>query len=212
MKNSIIANVPLVLLCLVIFISHLFYVALPRQYPQWDEHHYLNLAVQYYDILRTNPGGWYEKILNATAYRQPVYPLMLTGLLFIFGTDYTYKHALLFNGVFYAATILCVYYLARSFMGKTPSLMAAVIFAFYGNSLFFLHFTYSETALTAFIAATLLFLWKSEDFTKPKESALTAFFFGLTNLVKWSAPAFMFLPFLFVGVRATTRMVKDPRS
>lgn len=200
--------VVLPLLCIAILVSHFLYVSKSRQYPQWDEHHYLSEAVSYYDILRSGEGSWYQRILAESSYRQPVYGLLLSALLFIFGTNHTYKVALLFNGMLYVATILSVYFLARSFMSKTASLMAAIIFTFYGNSLFFLHFTYSETALTAIVTATVLFLWKSDDFTRSRESFITAILFGLSNLIKWSAPAFVALPFAFVGIRAVIRAAR----
>lgn len=211
-KKTHIHTIILALLCIGIFTSHVLYVGKSRQYPQWDEHHYLSEAVAFYDIIKSGSPLWYQKMLAAVSYRQPVYALLITALLLVFGTAHTYAVALLLNGLLYVSTILCIYFLARAFIDKTASLMAAIIFTCYGNSLFFLHFTYSETALSAFVTALVFFLWKTDYFTKPKETFWFALLFGLTNLVKWSAPAFVVLPLGFVGIGAIIRAVKHPKE
>src|SRR3989338_3759590 len=89
-----------------IFVSHILYVAKSRQYPQWDEHNYLSLAIKYYDILQTPSLDIYRRLLSVTGYLQPLYSLIVSIPLLMFGMSHTYTIALLLNGLLFVAVIL----------------------------------------------------------------------------------------------------------
>lgn len=181
----------LCILCGVILISHIFYVIRTHQYPEQDEHVYLSFAVQFYDILK-HPGRdilW--QIFQVNRYRQPLYGFLLAIPLLFTGTAYTYKLALLCNAVFYIATIVGLYFLAKEFISKKSAFLASVIFSFYGFPLFYLHFTYSETSVTAFVVFSLLFLRKTRYFLNTTYTIWFALFFLLGNFVRWVVPLFV---------------------
>lgn len=199
-------------ICLILLLSHTMYVLASRQYPEWDEHQYLSLATSYYDILRSPTIDFYKRILTVSSYRQPLYPLLLTCLLFLFGSEHFYTIALLFNGVLYVTTVFCVYILARKYLDKTPSLMAALIACFYGNALFYLHFTYSETALTTMVTLALTFLAYSDGFTKKRSTILSGIAIGVSWLTKWAGLPFLILPMIAEGSSGIVHFGKEKKK
>lgn len=197
------------LLLLVIFISHLLYVLKTRQYPEQDEHAYLDMSIKFYDILKHPSLDSFSQIIAVNKYRQPLYGLFLAMPLLIFGTAHTYKIALLFNYVFYALTIVGIYLLGKEFLTKKASFLASFIFAFYGFPLFYLHFTYSETATTAFVVLSLLFLAKSNFFLIWKNTFFFSLFFTLGNLIRWVVPIFVGGSFMWTFVRSLYNQTKQ---
>lgn len=191
-------EVLLVVLCIVLIVSHTLYVIQTHQFPQGglDEPVYLESALSMYDLLKSDPIGNWQKILSVTINRQPFYPLFIALPLLIFGTDYLYKIGMWINIIFYIITIISIYTLGRRFLSMRASFLASYIFAFYGFPLFYLHFTYSETAVTAFITAALSCLAWSNGLTNSKSVIGFALLFAGSSLVRWVAPLFIIGPFL----------------
>lgn len=143
-----------------------------------------------YDVLRHPSAGMLNSLSEIFVSKPPVYGLSLALPLLLLGTSATYKIALWINILFYLPTIIGVYFLAKEFLSKTSSLLAAMLFAFYGFPLFYLHFVYSETATTAFVVLTLLFLAKSKYFSDRKSTILAALFFSVGCITRWVTPLF----------------------
>ena len=186
------------LLCLILLVSHALYVITTYQYPKWDEHHYLNHAFALYDILKNPTFGNLSQILTITAGRQPLYGFSIGIPVLLFGPFYVYKIGLALNYAYYAVSVVGIYFLGRRFMSKLGSLLASWMFAFYGFPLFYLHFTYSETAATTFVVLSLLFLARSNNFTQRKEVIYFSFFFAASLLTRWATPIFIIGQFIFV--------------
>lgn len=181
----------LLVLSLVLLVSHTLYVINTHQYPEQDEHVYLNFVVQFIDILKHPTKDFLVKIIEVNRNRQPLYGLFLALPLLLVGTAYTYKLVLWFNVLFYIATIIGVYLLGREFLSKKTSFLGAYIFAFYGFPLFYLHFAYSETAVTSFVVFSFLFLAKSKYFSKTKYTLWFSIIFLLGSLTRWVVPLFV---------------------
>ncbi len=143
-----------------------------------------------YDVLRHPSAGMLNSLSEIFVSKPPVYGLSLALPLLLFGTSATYKMALWINVLFYVPTIIGIYFLAKEFLSKTSSLLAAMLFAFYGFPLFYLHFVYSETATTTFVVLTLLFLAKSKYFSDRKNTVLAAFFLSVGCITRWVTPLF----------------------
>jgi len=184
----------LFLLILVVFASHTAYVFHSRQYPQWDEHNYLSLAIKYLDIFHSWDGNVGARMLAVSGYLQPVYSLILSLFLLIFGTNYTYTIALLLNGLFFVTSMVGVYALSIYLFNRTTAILAAVVFAGLGNALFYSHFTYTETAVTAFIVWTIALLAYSNGFTVRKYALVAALVGILAILTRWIAIVFIIGP------------------
>ncbi|MDO8659028.1 MAG: hypothetical protein Q7K54_00330 [Candidatus Parcubacteria bacterium] len=178
-------------LCIIILISHTFYVVKTHQYPEQDEHVYLSFAVQFIDILKHPTKDFFIQIIEVNRNRQPLYGLFLALPLLLVGTAYTYKLVLWLNVLFYMLTIVGTYLLGREFLSRKASFLGAYIFAFYGFPLFYLHFTYSETAATPFVVLSLLFLAKSKYFSKTKYTFWFSIIFLLGSLTRWVVPLFV---------------------
>lgn len=198
-------------ICVIVFISHVGYVVVSHQYPEWDEHHYMSLATEYDHILRDKGVLGYGDILAISAHRQPVYPLYLWFFRFVFGPTHFYKVALIANGFLYSITIISVYLLSRKYMGKTASLMASFLAASYGNALFYLHFTYSETALTTAVVVTLTLLAYSDGLLQRRVAIGAALLLGVSWLTKWSSLPFLIMPLMVVGIHFLYNWITTPK-
>ena len=206
----------LLIICLIILISHTLYVFTTHQYPEQDEHMYLGFAVGFYDIFKNPTSDIYSEIIKVIPYRQPLYGMVLTIPLLLLGTAYAYKIALWVNVLFYIGSIIGIYFLAKEFLSKNASLLASFIFAFYGSTLFYLHFTYVETAVTTFIVFTLLFLAKSKYFSARKNTVLSASFFALGILARWVVPFFtggaILVTFILGAINEIKKKKRNPKN
>lgn len=207
--------IALFLLCFVLLVSHTLYVAKSIQYPEQDEHAYLGLALKYYDILKHPNLLSFQQILLVSEVRQPLYGLLLTIPLFIFGLGNLYTMSLWINWIFYTITIIAIYFLGIEFLSKKSSLLASFIFATYGFPLFYLHFTYSETLTTMFVVLSLLYLKKTILFTSLKNTILFSIYFCLGMLTRWVVGFFVlgslttiFIQSVTVQLRKKTRSIK----
>lgn len=166
-----------------------------------DEHLYMDIAVGFYRILQHPTfqifGQMNQYMVDHPPFRPPLYPLPMTFLFFIFGLQNSYKLGLLLNGLYYITTVLALYYLARCFLSKTASVIASFLYATYGWVLFYLHFTYSETATTTFVVLSTLFLVRSNFFKKTKEAFLFGLFLSFGLLIRWVVPLFVAGPLFF---------------
>lgn len=198
-------------LCFILLINHTLYVIKTYQYPAagLDEHAYLSMAVNLYDSLKVPSLQSVSEIINFDRYRQPLYGIFLGLPLLLFGTAHTYKIALWMNIIFYLTTVISIYFLGREFLSKKASFFAAFIFAFYGFPLFYLHFTYSETAVTSFIVLALLFLAKSKNFSNVKQTFLFSVFFTIGNLIRWVTPIFVGGPLFLSLLVSTVNQIKE---
>jgi len=192
------------LLCLILLISHTAYVFMTHQFPEMDEHLYIGIASEFYKILQ-NP-SWdilsrmNQYLVDHPPFRPPVYPLTILPLLLIFGISNAYKLALWVNGIYFIATMIFLYFLAREYMSRASSVIATAMFASFGWTLFYLHFTYSETATTTFIVLSTLLLVRSKNFENRKYSILFGLSLAFGILTRWVVPLFHLGPALFILV------------
>ncbi len=198
-------------LLVFVYLSFAFYIYRSHQYPQWDEHQYLSLAVNLYDQFRHPLSVSWGSILAASGYRQPVFSIVIALLLLIFGTAYTYKMALLLNGLFYLAAIIGTYVIARTYFTQKKSLLVAIVFASLGNVLFYSHFTYTETAVSTFCIWSVVFLLKTNSFVKTKETLVAAVFLALASLTRWVGPVFVLGPALAVFIMSVGQAVREKK-
>lgn len=201
-------------LCTVILVSHSLYVIKTHQYPEGgtDEHQYMEMAVIYYDFMKDPKTQKNKELFEVYKYRQPLYSIVLASIFLITGVQEAYKIALLANIIFYLASVISVYFLAKEFLSKAASLFASFIFAFYGFPLFYLHFTYTETAATAFVVMSLLFLAKSKNFTHTKNTILFSIFLMLGNLTRWVVPIFVVGPLMIVALFGVNAVLRKPEK
>jgi len=194
-------TIGLFITCISILASHVYYVFLTQQFPEQDEHLYLDIAVAFYKMLQNISWNTFSEMMSYLIahppIRQPLYSLtILLPLLFV-GLENTYKIALFQNGLYYCASIVGVYMLARRFMSKPSSFLASLVFATSGFPLFYLHFTYSETATTTWVVWSLVLLLKTNYFQSKKFSILFGVVLSCALLTRWLSIAFIIGPLLF---------------
>jgi len=174
-----------------IFVGQTIYISKSRQYPQWDEHHYISLSRSFYTILKEPTVTIYQRVLATSNYRQPLYPLIISIALQFTGSEFSYTVSLLLNGIFFIITMFAVYGITCLYTQPKKAVFASVLFAGMGFSLFYLHFAYSETATTMWVALSILFLLKSNGFSNRLLSLSAAITFVAGFLTRWVAPIFI---------------------
>lgn len=196
-------------LCSLIFLlllSHILYTIATYQYPEWDEHLFMDYALRFYDIISNPSGDILSRLNNVIQLRQPIYPLTLTIPLLLFGTEHAYKLSMFVNGLYFVSTVVGVYFLAKEFLNKTSSFVAALLFGVYGFPVYYSHLILSETASTTFVVYSLLFLKKSEYFLKQKPTLLFGVFFACAFLTRWTTPVFILGPLIISVVLGMWRI------
>lgn len=161
-----------------------------------DEQNYMDMVTGYYKILQHPSIDSPAKIIQYLPYRQPGYPLLVLPFILLFGLSYSYKIMLFANVFFYIGTLWAVYGIARNYFSKTSSLLSSLLFATYGWSLFYLHFTYSETATTFFTTAAIYYLLKTKSFSLKNPTILFGITFGLALLTRWVSLLFVAGPLI----------------
>ena len=181
----------LIFVSLIILVSHTIYTVQTQQYPEMDEQNYMDMVSGYYKILQSPSLDSPARIIQYLPYRQPGYPILVLPILLIFGLSYSYKIMLFANVFFYIGTLWTVYGIARNYFSKTSSLLSSLLFATYGWSLFYLHFTYSETATTFFTTAAIYYLLQTKSFSLKNPTILFGITFGLALLTRWVSILFV---------------------
>lgn len=200
-------------LCIFILLSHILYVNISTQYPEWDEHRYVGAATAFNQLFtnsETNIIQGYDKLLqDYLSSAPPLYPFIVSLPTLLIGTSEIYKIALFSNALFYIVTILSTYFIAKKFFRTVPSLMAAFIYALYGFPLFYLHFTYSETAATAFTTLSVALLLRTENFRNTRYTVLFGLAFGAAFLTRWTTPIFIIGPAAVVVALSIIEQIKN---
>jgi len=137
-----------------------------------------------------------------TMQRLPVHPLFLAGIYAVFGKSLV--AAQIFQSLLCAITCVLIYRTAREVSNERVANIAALIFAFYPNSILYSARTLSETAYTFFLSIFCLLLVR--QFKKPTvwTSVATGLSFGLLMLTKSTAvllPLFLSLTLLSAHYR-----------
>lgn len=166
--------------------------------PIWDEQHYMYMAAGFYRLLQNPSTNTLYDMVHLLPVRQPGYPLLILPFLLVFGLSNSYFWGLFTNGLLYIASIFGIFLLARCYLSRLASFFAAFIFMFYSWTLFYVHFTYTETATSALCIWTILFLVKSNYFQSRKYSLLFGLFLGLGLLTRWVALVFIFGPLIYI--------------
>ncbi len=189
----------LTILSLVLLASVVRFGLRTYKVPEWDEQHYMRMTTEFYRLIKYNLSfNTPYEMLQVVPFRQPGYPLLILPFLFIFGLSNSYFWGIFTNGLLYVVSIFGIYFLAKNFLSKLASFLAAFIFALYGWTLLHLHLTYSETAASAFAIWTIFFLIKSNLFQNRRYSLLFGLFLGLGLLVKWITLVYVLGPLFFV--------------
>src|SRR3989344_7521384 len=128
------------ILSLVLIASVVRYGLRTYKVPEWDEQHYMRMATEFYRMIKyqlsfSTP---YE-MLQIVPFRQPGYPLLIVPFLLIFGLSQSYLWGIFTNGLLYVATIFGIYFVAKNYLSRLSSFLAAFIFAFYGWTLWHVH-------------------------------------------------------------------------
>lgn len=189
----------LTIVSLVLLVSVVRYGLRTYKIPEWDEQHYMRMATEFYRLIKYHLSfNTPYEMLQIVPFRQIGYPLLMLPFLAIFGLSKAYFWGIFTNGLLYVASIFGIYLIAKNFLSKLASFLAAFIFAFYGWTLLHLHLTYSETAISAFTIWTIFFLIKSDYFQSRKYTLLFGLFLGLGLLIKWIIVIYVLGPLLYV--------------
>ncbi len=138
----------------------------------------------------------------STMKRLPVHPLFLASVYALFGKSLV--AAQIFQSLFCALTCVLVYCIAEKVSNEKIANIAALMFAFYPNSILYSARTLSETTYTLLLGVFCLALVRQFENLTARTSIVTGLSFGLLMLTKSTTallPLFLSLIFLSAHYR-----------
>ena len=134
-----------------------------------------------------------------TAWTTPVYPLLLGGVMRLFGpyTFASYVAAVLLNILFSTLVCLPLYYAARRIGGVRVAALAAWLWAIFPNAILLTYESLWETSLSALLGATLL--WASLKVAEARTARAWAAYGLLLGVTLMSNAALLSLLPLLAG-------------
>ncbi len=184
----------LLILSIAYCMSTFRYSVKTYQIPVWDEQHYVKMAAEFYRLLLHPTWDTPAKLLEVMPIRQPLYPLLIVPLLFVFGLSNIYTLAIVVNALLAVFSSWAIYLIGKHFMNALSGLIAASLFLSYGWVLMHVHTAYTEISVTAFIIWAIYFLIRSEHLTRKKYSVLFGIFVGLSLITRWISIVFLIGP------------------
>ncbi|MEW6679755.1 MAG: glycosyltransferase family 39 protein [bacterium] len=115
-----------------------------------------------------------------TARREPIYPLFLAFVYFVFGHSYLAVRIL--QAIIGALTCIFVYLIGKRIFGKNCGVLASLFCALYPHLITTTGFVLTETLFTFLLSVSIYFLLKGLE--KRKFLILAGIFFGLSTLTR----------------------------
>ena len=186
-------------LCLIAFhiTANVIWLSLNNLPPPTDAalHSTLSIRFQDYFLYHLTDFSIYQ-FLTITNYYPPV--LHVFGALIGFVSPYNYKIIQLTGTIFFALSMIFLYLYTKV---KTNNGFVAFLSVFFFGFFFYIfkesHDHMTDIPLIASFLAGIYFLNASSGFMKRKNTILFFVCFAIASLVKWTAPVFFIVPFIF---------------
>ena len=177
----------LILVCQAGF--HAAWFAQDARIPFWDQMRYWRMSEAAIAIVRGETPGGAGALLDLHASHPPLYGL--AGALAAVAGDGSYAAARHVNMVLAALSTLGVFLLARCWLGRGASVLAAALAAALPYAAAFTHLYYTENLLSVLVVFTALSLVASRDLTRYAPALTLGLLMGLGLLTKWTYPIFV---------------------
>jgi 4-amino-4-deoxy-L-arabinose transferase-like glycosyltransferase len=166
----------------------------------WDRMDHLITSLVYYDMSRHFTADLPFRLLAYSSYYPPLthYGIVLLYQLFGVSEDV----AAMVNIPLLAILGGSTWVLARRLVGRWSAALAVVLLALFPMIFAMSRYLYIDFALTAMVALALACLLAGERFRRRRASLLFGGALALTLLVKWTAPAFIGAPLLYIVLRS----------
>lgn len=146
-----------------------------------------------------------------STYRPPGYPFFLAAIFALFG-DKNYVAVRIIQSFLSALNVLLIYFIASQFFSRKVSTIAALIYVFYLENLFYASILLTEVLFTFSLLISIFFiLYHFKKITKITWHLVPAgFFWGLATLIRPMVLTFPFIVFILfcLGTRKTRYALK----
>lgn len=194
-------------LCIFHLIVNLLWLSLNNSPLPWDQAGHTRTAIQFSDFFKS---FGFLKIVNyfsLSNYYPPLIHTMVAFLIIFFG------HPIFMGGfvitLFFITSIFLVYQYTKELINsKQVGIFAAIIYSFFPIIFEHSRWFLLEIPLLTFILASLVYLNRSENFTKPKSTFKFFIFATLSVLTKWLSLIYLFIPLAF----AFYKFLKTPNK
>jgi len=200
-KNNYIPLLLMVVLAFIIRISYCMYIR--GNVPVQDASGYDILGMRL-----AEKGELSYEDGKPTAHREPVYPLFLAVIYYLFGHSYfAVRFAQSLIGAF---TCLTVYLLARSLVNERAGIISGAISAVYPFFVYYTGYLLTETLYTFLLLVTVYLFVLNISRPKRYNLVLAGIFMGITSLCKgWAIALF---PFFLAGLLVNWKEDRIRRS
>lgn len=155
----------------------------PQELPKYDAAGYDSIA------WNISKGRGFSLNNQPTAFRMPLYPLLLAGIYKIFGHNYYF--ARLFQAILSAFNCLIIFIIANKIFNRKIALYSSLLLTCYPVLIVYTGLFLTETVFTFLLSVSMMFLifWVKEK--EIKYILLSGLFLGLATLVR---PTTVLLP------------------
>ncbi len=170
-------------------------MAIDRVPPYWDEAWYLYQgAVQLRSLQTGGLPAWFHTWSTLDPTRPSLVPTLLLPFYAVFGVSAA--SGLLLNLVGFVVLILACYTLGRSIHSPRAGLLSAIVVGSYPVLIGLTHILLIELVMVAFVAGTLLALWRSQSLRSTRWALVAGLLTGFGFLSKVFYGIFVLGPWL----------------
>jgi 4-amino-4-deoxy-L-arabinose transferase-like glycosyltransferase len=189
------------LFALIAAIANGVWILLDHTAPAWDQAHYLSVALQYrhaFDV--EGPLGLLRAIHSLDTSRGPLFPILLTPFLAIFGASARSGMVLnlLLAPILYLAAGQIAWLVFRSWIAR---LLTILLVATMPLMVGLYHNVFQDFLLTTLATLSILLLLYSDRFQRRWACALLGLVMGLGTLTKVTFPLFVIGPLLVTAAQ-----------
>ena len=166
----------------------------------WDRMDHLITSLVYYDMSRHFTADLPFRLLAYSSYYPPLTHFGIVLLYQLFGVSEDV--AAMVNIPLLALLAASTWALARRLVGRWHAALAVSLLALFPMIFAMSRYLYIDFALTATVALALACLLAGERFSRRRASLLFGAALAVSLLVKWTAPAFIGAPLLYIVLRS----------
>ncbi len=193
MRAYILLGTSLVYLC----VSNIVWIARDTRPPFWDMAYHQTAALRVYEAICQNGLSAVGDIPQLTGFYPPFYHSVIALFYGLFGKSSS--SAQLANLPAIALLLFSTFAIGRRLLPPTAAAASAILVCFYPILIWLSRETIIDYWLASMVTLAMLFLLRTDSFSKRSESILFAVVCGLGMLVKWTFAFFLILPSLWAA-------------
>ncbi len=188
------------------FIHNFVWLQKTADFPLNDFLHY-NEMTQWYDSIKQGRIPFLNEQLSYVNHYVPLYFFLPVICRLFFETGYHFN--IMFNIIYFALLLICLYFFTKKMYGKTTALLAVSLVSLYPGIYCTSRFFYIEFGLLWIVVFSIYMLIQSDYFSNRKYSILSGIAVGIGLMIKATYTLFIFPLFFYFLIMSLWRAIRD---